>query len=70
MKANVSAVSALEVLGMEEGWMQSMNGASFYYRPTSTIPEDAFRDVRDFVLHERKLSTEMFNASSRSCARK
>ena len=44
------AVSALEVLGMEEGWMQEYDGASFYYRPDFNDSETPFRDVRDFVL--------------------
>src|SRR5204862_779756 len=44
------AVAALEVLGMEEGWMQEYDGASFYYRPDFNDSETPFRDVRDFVL--------------------
>lgn len=43
------AVSALEVLGMEEGWMQEYDGAAFYYRPDFNDSETPFRDVRDFV---------------------
>ncbi len=42
------AVSALEVLGMEEGWMQEYDGASFYYRPDFNDPGTPFRDIRDF----------------------
>ena len=42
------AVSALEVLGMEEGWMQEYDGASFYYRPDFEDVETPFRDIRDF----------------------
>jgi putative pyruvate formate lyase activating enzyme len=42
------AVSALEELGMEEGWMQEYDGASHYYRPDFTDPEEPFKDVRDF----------------------
>ena len=42
------AVSALEELGMEEGWMQEYDGASHYYRPDFTDPETPFKDVRDF----------------------
>lgn len=44
------AVSALEELGMEEGWMQEFDGAAFYYRPDFEDAETPFRDVRDFVL--------------------
>jgi putative pyruvate formate lyase activating enzyme len=42
------AVSALEALGMEEGWMQEYDGASHYYRPDFNDPEEPFKDVRDF----------------------
>jgi putative pyruvate formate lyase activating enzyme len=42
------AVSALEELGMEEGWMQEFNGASYYYRPDFDNPETPFKDIRDF----------------------
>jgi putative pyruvate formate lyase activating enzyme len=42
------AVSALEELGMEEGWMQEYDGASHYYRPDFTDPEEPFKDIRDF----------------------
>jgi putative pyruvate formate lyase activating enzyme len=42
------AVSLLEELGMEEGWMQEYDGASHYYRPDFTDPETPFKDVRDF----------------------
>jgi putative pyruvate formate lyase activating enzyme len=42
------AVSALEEMGMEEGWMQEYDGASHYYRPDFTDPEEPFKDVRDF----------------------
>jgi len=42
------AVSALEELGMEEGWMQEYDGAAFYYRPDFNDTETPFRDVRDF----------------------
>jgi len=43
------AVSALEELGMQEGWMQEYDGAAFYYRPDFDDSETPFRDVRDFV---------------------
>jgi putative pyruvate formate lyase activating enzyme len=42
------ALSALDELGMEEGWMQEYDGASHYYRPDFTDPETPFKDVRDF----------------------
>jgi putative pyruvate formate lyase activating enzyme len=42
------AVSALEALGMEEGWMQEYDGASHYYRPDFNDPEEPFKDIRDF----------------------
>src|SRR5260370_4714793 len=42
------AVSALDELGMEEGWMQEFDGASFYYRPDFDDRETPFRDIRDF----------------------
>jgi putative pyruvate formate lyase activating enzyme len=42
------AVSALEALGMEEGWMQEYDGASHYYRPDFTDTEEPFKDIRDF----------------------
>jgi putative pyruvate formate lyase activating enzyme len=42
------AVSVLEELGMEEGWMQEYDGASHYYRPDFANPEEPFKDIRDF----------------------
>src|SRR6266550_9377705 len=42
------AVSALDELGMEEGWMQEYDGAAFYYRPDFDDTATPFRDVRDF----------------------
>lgn len=42
------ALSALDELGMEEGWMQEYNTASHYYRPDFTDPEVPFKDIRDF----------------------
>jgi putative pyruvate formate lyase activating enzyme len=42
------AVSALDELGIEEGWMQEYDGAAFYYRPDFNDHETPFRDVRDF----------------------
>ncbi|MDQ3806144.1 MAG: radical SAM protein [Acidobacteriota bacterium] len=42
------AVSLLDELGMEEGWMQEYDGASHYYRPDFSDPETPFKDIRDF----------------------
>jgi putative pyruvate formate lyase activating enzyme len=42
------AVSLLDELGMEEGFMQEYESASHYYRPDFTDAEKPFRDVRDF----------------------
>lgn len=42
------AVSALDELGMEEGWMQEYDGAAFYYRPDFDDRDVPFRDIRDF----------------------
>lgn len=42
------AVSLLEDLGMEEGFMQEYESASYYYRPDFTDAEKPFRDIRDF----------------------
>jgi putative pyruvate formate lyase activating enzyme len=42
------ALSALDELGMEEGWMQEYDGASHYYRPDFQDPETPFKDIRDF----------------------
>ena len=43
------AVSALDELGMEEGWMQEFDGAAYYYRPNFENQETPFKDIRDFV---------------------
>jgi putative pyruvate formate lyase activating enzyme len=42
------AVSALEEMGMEAGWMQEFDSAAFYYRPDFTNPDTPFQDIRDF----------------------
>ena len=42
------AVSLLEELGMEEGFMQEYESASYYYRPNFEDPEKPFKDIRDF----------------------
>ena len=43
-----SAVSLLEELGMEEGFMQEYESASHYYRPDFTDKDKPFKDIRDF----------------------
>ena len=42
------AVSLLEDLGMEEGFMQEYESASHYYRPDFTDGDEPFEDIRDF----------------------
>jgi putative pyruvate formate lyase activating enzyme len=42
------AVSLLDELGLEEGWMQEYDGASHYYRPDFNDRETPFKDIRDF----------------------
>jgi putative pyruvate formate lyase activating enzyme len=42
------AVSALDELGMQEGWLQEYDGAAFYYRPDFNHDDTPFRDIRDF----------------------
>lgn len=42
------AVSLLEDLGMEEGFMQEYESASHYYRPDFNNVEKPFKDIRDF----------------------
>jgi putative pyruvate formate lyase activating enzyme len=42
------AVSLLEELGMEEGFMQEYESASHYYRPDFTDRDKPFKDIRDF----------------------
>jgi putative pyruvate formate lyase activating enzyme len=42
------ASAALDELGIEEGWIQEYDGASFYYRPDFSDRETPFKDVRDF----------------------
>ena len=44
----LKATAALEELGMEEGWVQEFDGASYYYRPDFDDAERPFRDIRDF----------------------
>jgi putative pyruvate formate lyase activating enzyme len=42
------AVEALENLGMENGFIQEYESASYYYRPDFTDKDKPFRDIRDF----------------------
>jgi putative pyruvate formate lyase activating enzyme len=42
------ALSDLDELGMEEGWMQEYDGAAYYYRPDFAVRETPFQDIRDF----------------------
>ncbi|HMS10134.1 MAG TPA: radical SAM protein [Pyrinomonadaceae bacterium] len=42
------AVSLLEALGIEEGFMQEYEAASFYYRPNFDDSDEPFKDIRDF----------------------
>jgi putative pyruvate formate lyase activating enzyme len=44
----LQALSALDELGMVEGWMQEYDTASHYYRPDFTDAETPFKDIRDF----------------------
>ena len=43
-----NAVSLLEELGIEEGFMQEYESASYYYRPDFNDAEKPFKDIRDF----------------------
>ncbi len=47
------AVSALDEMGIDEGWMQEFDGAAYYYRPDFTDSETPFKDIRDFRLAGR-----------------
>ena len=42
------ALSALDELGMDEGWMQEFDGAAYYYRPDFDNRDMPFKDIRDF----------------------
>ncbi|MGH9944442.1 MAG: radical SAM protein [Pyrinomonadaceae bacterium] len=42
------AVSLLDEMGLEEGWMQEYDGAAHYYRPDFTDSKTPFKDIRDF----------------------
>ena len=50
----LSAVSVLHDLGLEEGFMQEYESASYYYRPDFTDRDQPFRDIRDFETGEKK----------------
>ncbi len=43
-----SAVSLLHELGMDEGFMQEYESASYYYRPDFEDKDRPFKDIRDF----------------------
>src|SRR6476620_4458914 len=43
------ALSALDELGMEEGWQQEFDGAAYYYRPNFDDAGTPFKDIRDFT---------------------
>lgn len=42
------AVSLLETFGIEDGFMQEYEAASFYYRPNFEHKDEPFKDIRDF----------------------
>jgi putative pyruvate formate lyase activating enzyme len=42
------ALSALDEVGMAEGWMQEYDGAAYYYRPDFSDSNVPFKDIRDF----------------------
>lgn len=44
----LQAVTVLEHLEMDNGWMQEFDGASYYYRPDFSNPDTPFTDIRDF----------------------
>ena len=44
----MKAVSALDELGMDEGWMQEYDTSAHYYRPDFADAEKPFKDIRDF----------------------
>ncbi|MBC7900618.1 MAG: radical SAM protein [Saprospiraceae bacterium] len=45
----VQAVSLLEDMGIEEGFMQEYESASHYYRPDFADADKPFKDIRDFT---------------------
>ncbi len=44
----MKAVSSLDLMNADEGWVQEFDGASFYYRPDFSDADKPFRDIRDF----------------------
>ncbi|HLA09724.1 MAG TPA: radical SAM protein [Pyrinomonadaceae bacterium] len=44
------AVSLLEELGLQEGWVQEFDDAAHYYRPDFSDSATPFKDVRDFAI--------------------
>lgn len=42
------AVSLLETLGIEEGFMQEYGSSAYYYRPDFSEKDEPFKDIRDF----------------------
>jgi len=50
------AVSLLEDLGIEEGFMQEYESASYYYRPDFTDSDEPFKDIRDFQGSSKNIS--------------
>lgn len=42
------AITVLQEMDLENGWMQEFDGASYYYRPDFSNPETPFQDIRDF----------------------
>ncbi len=44
----LKALSLLDEMQMEEGWMQDFDGAAHYYRPDFNDRETPFKDIRDF----------------------
>ena len=45
------ALSALDEVGMADGWMQEYDGAAYYYRPDFSDGNKPFKDIRDFESH-------------------
>ena len=58
------AVSALEELGMEEGWMQEFDGASYYYRPDFDNPETPFKDIEILRAHNKRYASTALQAGN------
>ncbi|MEP6568545.1 MAG: radical SAM protein [Acidobacteriota bacterium] len=43
------ALTALDELGLEEGWTQEFDGSAYYYRPNFEDAGTPFKDIRDFT---------------------